>query len=63
MSIFWWIILAYLVWAAAGAWRVISLLGHKNHKDTLVDKILIPGVMPIAYLMSVITWIIMRKNK
>jgi len=63
MSIFWWIILAYLVWAAAGACRVISLLGHKNHKDTLVDKILIPGVMPIAYLMGFITWIIRRKNE
>jgi hypothetical protein len=57
LSLFWWIILAYLVWAAAGVCRAISLLGHKNHKDTLLDKILITGVMPIAYIMGAITFI------
>lgn len=57
MSLFWWIILAYLVWAAAGLFRLASLLGHKNHKDTLIDKILITGVMPIAYIMGAITFI------
>jgi hypothetical protein len=57
VSVFWWIIFAYLVWAAAGAARAITLLGHKNHKDTLLDKILITGVMPLAYIMGAITFI------
>lgn len=57
MSMFWWILIAYLVWAAAGLTRVISLLGHKNHKETLIDKILITGAMPIAYTMGAITFI------
>lgn len=57
MSIFWWILIVYLVWVAAGLIRVISLLGHKNHKETLIDKILISGAMPIAYLMGAITFI------
>jgi len=57
MSVFWWILIAYLIWATAGACRVISLLGHKNHKDTLLDKIFIPAVMPIAFIMGVITFI------
>lgn len=57
MSIFWWILIIYLVWVVAAAVRVITLLGHKNHKDTLLDKILITGVMPIAYIMGFITFI------
>ena len=57
MSAYWWILIAYLVWAAAGLIRVITLLGHKNHKDTLLDKILIAGAMPIAYIMGAITFI------
>ncbi len=63
MSIFWWVIFAYLIWAAAGLVRVISLLGHKNHKETLIDKILIAGAMPIAYLMGAITFIRNKLNK
>jgi len=63
VSVLWWIILAYLVWAAAGVCRVISLLGHKNHKDTLLDKILISGAMPIAYLMGAITFIKHKVSK
>ena len=62
MSIFWWIIFAYLIWAAAGLVRVISLLGHKNYKETLIDKILIAGAMPIAYLMGAITFIRRKFN-
>jgi hypothetical protein len=62
MSIFWWILIIYLVWATAGAVRVITLLGHKNHKDTLLDKILITGVLPIAYLMGAITFISEKFN-
>jgi hypothetical protein len=57
MSVFWWFIIAYLVWTTAGLVRVISLLGHKNHKETLIDKILITGAMPIAYIMGAITFI------
>lgn len=57
MSVFWWILIAYLVWAIAGIVRAISLLGHKNHKETLIDKILITGAMPIAYTMGAITFI------
>lgn len=63
MSMFWWILIAYLVWATAGLVRVISLLGHKNHKETLIDKILITGAMPIAYLMGAITFIRHKVNK
>lgn len=63
MSMFWWILIAYLVWATAGLVRVISLLGHKNHKETLIDKILITGAMPIAYLMGAITFIRNKVNK
>ena len=55
MSVFWWILIAYVVWALAGFIRLITLLGHKNHKDTLLDKILITGMLPIAYLFGVIT--------
>jgi hypothetical protein len=57
MSMFWWILIAYLVWMIAGLVRVISLLGHINHKETLIDKILITGAMPIAYTMGAITFI------
>lgn len=57
MSILWWCVIGYLLWVIAGFIRVLSLLGHKNHKDTLLDKILISGVMPIAYLMGAITFI------
>lgn len=63
MSVYWWILIAYLVWAAAGLIRVITLLGHKNHKDTLLDKILIAGAMPIAYIMGAITFIRMKISK
>jgi hypothetical protein len=63
MSVFWWIILAYLVWAAAGLARAITLLGHKNHKETLIDKILIAGAMPIAYIMGAITFIRHKVSK
>ena len=62
MSVFWWFIIAYLVWATAGLVRVISLLGHKNHKETLIDKILITGAMPIAYIMGAITFIRRKFN-
>ena len=62
MSIFWWCVFAYLVWATAGAIRFITLLGHKNHKDTLLDKILIPAVMPIAFIMGAITFIRRKFN-
>ena len=54
MSVFWWILIAYLVWATAGIIRVFSLLGRKNYKDNLIDKILITGAMPIAYIMGAI---------
>lgn len=63
MNVFSWVLIAYLVWAAAGLVRVISLLGHKNHKDTLLDKILITGAMPIAFLMGTITWIKRKVGK
>lgn len=62
MSVFWWFIIAYLVWATAGLVRVISLLGHKHHKETLIDKILITGAMPIAYIMGAITFIRRKFN-
>jgi hypothetical protein len=57
MSIFWWVLVLYVLWAIAGGIRVIMLLGHKNHKDTLFDKIIITGIMPIAYIMGIITHI------
>jgi hypothetical protein len=54
MSVFWWILLAYLAWAAAGIARAISLLGNKYHKETILDKILLTGAMPIAYVIGYI---------
>ena len=63
MGVFWGILLFYLAWATAGVVRVITLLGHKNHKDSLLDKILITGVMPIAYLMGAITFIRCKLRK
>lgn len=63
MSVFWWILIVYLVWAIAGMARAISLLGHKNHKETLIDKILIAGAMPIAYIMGAITFIRHKVSK
>jgi hypothetical protein len=62
MSVFWWCVFGYLLWAIAGFVRALSLLGHKNHKDTLLDKILMSGVMPIAYLMGAITFIRRKFN-
>ena len=63
MSVFWWILIAYLVWMIAGLVRVISLLGHINHKETLIDRILITGAMPIAYIMGAITFIRRKVSK
>ena len=62
MSVFWWCVFGYLLWLITGLVRVLSLLGHKNHKDTLLDKILMSGVMPIAYLMGAITFIRRKFN-
>jgi hypothetical protein len=60
---FWWILIVYLAWMIAGLVRVISLLGHKNHKETFIDKVLIAGAMPIAYLMGAITFIRHKVSK
>jgi hypothetical protein len=57
MSIWVWILIGYLVWLVLGAIRFLQLMGHKNHKDTFLDKVLITGAMPIAYLMGAITYI------
>jgi tellurite resistance protein TehA-like permease len=62
MSMFWWILIVYLVWMIAGLLRAISLLGHKNHKETLIDKILITGAMPIACIIAAITFIRRKFN-
>lgn len=62
MSVFWWCVFGYLLWLITGLVRVLSLLGHKNHKETLLDKILIAGAMPIAYLMGAITFIRRKFN-
>lgn len=63
MSIFWWVLIVYLVWASAGTVWFITRLGHKNKKDTLLDKILIPAAMPIAYIMGTITFIRRKVGK
>lgn len=47
-------IIIMMLWIAVGFIRVISLLGYKNHKDTLLDKILITPMLPIAYLLGMI---------
>lgn len=57
MSIWVWLLIVYLIWFVLGTVRFLQLMGHKNHKDTLFDKILITGVMPIAYIMGIITYI------
>ncbi len=60
MSIWAWLLIGYLIWLVLDVIRFLQLMGHKNHKDTLLDKILISGAMPLAYLMGAITFIIRR---
>jgi len=63
MTIFWWIFIIYSVLAVVGIWRAIYLSGHKHHKDTIIDRLLITGAIPIAYLLSIITRLIVRKDE
>lgn len=63
MSTISWFLISYLIWLVLGVIRFLQLMGHKNHKDTLLDKILITGAMPIAYLMGAITFISDKLNK
>ena len=46
-----------------GSIRFFMLMGRKNHKGTLLDKILLTGVMPIAHLLGFIHYIIERFSK
>jgi len=57
MSIWAWLLIGYLIWLVLGVIRFLQLMGHKNHKDTFLDKVLITGAMPIAYLMGAITYV------
>lgn len=50
-----WLIVFYLLWVKIGLIRFFMLMGHKNHQDTLLDKVMLTGLMPIAYLMGLIT--------
>lgn len=50
-----WLIVFYLLWVKIGLIRLFMLMGRKNHKDTLLDKVMLAGLMPIAYLMGAIT--------
>lgn len=47
--------LIWFVWTSLAIIRFMSLLGYKNHKDTLLDKILLPAVFPIAIILGIIT--------
>ena len=57
MSIWVWLLIGYLIWIVFGVIRFLQLMGHKNHKDTFLDKVLLTGVMPLAYIMGAITYI------
>ena len=58
MSIWIWVLIGYFIWLVLGVIRFLQLMGHKNHKDTFLDKVLIIAVFPVAYLMGAITYII-----
>lgn len=61
--IYWLIGLFLLIWVIAGFIRFFMLMGHKNHKDTLLDKILISAIMPFAYLAGFITYLVEKLSK
>jgi hypothetical protein len=63
MSTLSWFLIGYLIWLVLGVIRFLQLMGHKNRKDTFLDKVLITGAMPIAYLMGAITYIIEKFKK
>ena len=57
MSTLSWFLIGYLIWLVLGLIRVLQLMGHKNYKETFLDKVLITGAMPIAYLMGGVTYV------
>lgn len=58
-----WLIVFYLLWVKIGLIRFFMLMGRKNHQDTLLDKVMLTGLMPIAYLMGAITRLRRDKNE
>lgn len=60
---FWWIVSFLLVWSLAGCVRVITLLGHKKYKETLLDKVLMTGALPVAFIMGFITYLSEKFSK
>lgn len=56
-----WIIIIYLLWVKIGLIRFFMLMGRKNHKDTLFDKVIMASLIPMAHLMGLIAWL--RRNK
>lgn len=59
----WWLLAIYLLWVKIGLIRFFMLMGRKNYKETLLDKVVIAGAMPVAYLLGVIRWIIDKVRK
>ena len=57
MSIWIWILIGYFIWLVLGVIRFLQLMGHKNYKETFLDKVLITAVFPVAYFMGAITYI------
>ena len=61
MSIWVWLLIAYLLWSIIGFVHFITSLGRKTGPDTLMDKLMYPPVMVIAHILGFITWL-RRKN-
>jgi hypothetical protein len=57
MSTLSWFLIGYLIWLVIGVIRFIQLMGRKNYKETFLDKVLLAGDIPIAYLIGGITYV------
>jgi hypothetical protein len=60
MSTWEWLLLGYMIWFVLAVIRFLIVMGRKNHKDTILDKILIPAGFPVAIIIGFITRITRR---
>jgi len=51
-EVMFWIIALLVLWTKVSFIRVFMLLGRKNHKDTLADKVMLAPALAIAYTYS-----------
>lgn len=56
--IYLWVSLFLIVWTLIGCVRFFMLLGYKGSKESLIDKILLTPVMPLAILLGFILYIL-----